>query len=298
MSSKSRRPFTFIGSSAEGLSVAEHLQLALDHECEVKVWHQGVFGLGGGTLEELVNLAPKVDFAILVLTPDDTTTSRNQISPSPRDNVIFELGLFVGVLGPRRTFIVHDRTANLKLPSDLAGITTATFQPHDIGDLTSTLGAPTTQIKTAIRKLGLRTQLPIAAPGGVEDTDILTSIQGAQLIEIWGTYSQTTARAARYSGQPHCVPWSYFASLGEIVRHIGPTLLSAESDEASLQQILAIWCAMSENHNVRLAWIDRESWDKIKVLLYALNIVKFGNNGQWALTEQGRIAVVTLIAGA
>jgi hypothetical protein len=40
---------------------------------------------------------------------------------SPRDNVVFEAGLFGGVLGMRRTFILHANGA--KLPSDLLGLT-------------------------------------------------------------------------------------------------------------------------------------------------------------------------------
>ena len=40
---------------------------------------------------------------------------------SPRDNVVFEAGLFGGVLGMRRTFILH--ASGAKLPSDLLGLT-------------------------------------------------------------------------------------------------------------------------------------------------------------------------------
>ena len=52
------RPSMFVGSSAEGLSVAEALQQNLDRVCEVVIWSQGVFGLGSGTLEALVETLP------------------------------------------------------------------------------------------------------------------------------------------------------------------------------------------------------------------------------------------------
>jgi CRP/FNR family cyclic AMP-dependent transcriptional regulator len=52
----------------------------------------------------------------------DTSESRGQSYASPRDNVLFELGLFMGRLGPKRVFIVHEADVNLKLPADLAGI--------------------------------------------------------------------------------------------------------------------------------------------------------------------------------
>ncbi len=96
------------------------------------------------------------DFAILVLTPDDLVSSRNLDGPAPRDNVLFELGLFMGGLGRDRTFIIYDRTAQLKLPSDLAGVSAATFELHSSGNLQSSLGAAATRIEERIERLGLR----------------------------------------------------------------------------------------------------------------------------------------------
>lgn len=96
------------------------------------------------------------DFAILVLTPDDLVESRKKQLSSPRDNVLLELGLFIGGIGRKRTFIVYDRTTEIKIPSDLAGVTFATYQTHHTGNLQAALGAPCTQIKKAIQELGLR----------------------------------------------------------------------------------------------------------------------------------------------
>jgi len=151
-----RRPSLFIGSSSEGLKIAKTLQVLLDHSCEVVVWSQGIFGLSQGTLESLVVAVDEFDFAILVLTPDDLVTSRQGAGPAPRDNVLFELGLFMGGLGRERTFLVYDRTAKLKLPSDLAGVTAATFEPHHSGNLQSALGAAATKIEGQIERFGRR----------------------------------------------------------------------------------------------------------------------------------------------
>jgi hypothetical protein len=90
------------------------------------------------------------------LSPDDLLTSRNESTAAPRDNVLFELGLFMGALGRKRTFIVYDRSAKLKLPSDLAGVAAATFEPHSSGNLQSALGAAATLIENQILKLGVR----------------------------------------------------------------------------------------------------------------------------------------------
>jgi hypothetical protein len=153
------RPLLFVGSSAEGLDFAKALQQNLDHALEVVLWSQGVFGLSGGTLETLVQKLETIDFAALVLTPDDLVESRGSESHAPRDNVLLELGMCIGALGRERTFIVHDRSKDLKLPSDLAGITAATFQPHSDGNLQASLGAACSQIEQSTRRLGERTKL-------------------------------------------------------------------------------------------------------------------------------------------
>ncbi len=150
------RPTLFIGSSTEGLGIARAIQIGLEHDCEVTLWNQGAFGLGQGTLESLVRLLDRFDFAILVLTPDDLVKTRGQAAQAPRDNVLFELGLFMGGIGRDRTFVVHDRTAPLKLPSDLAGVTTATFEPYSDGNLEAALGVVCAKIAMVVKILGSR----------------------------------------------------------------------------------------------------------------------------------------------
>ena len=153
---KLRKAAVFIGSSTEGLSISRLLQVEMDHEADTTIWSQGVYGLSGGTLESLVKAAPNFDFAVLVLTPDDVVTKRDRTGNAPRDNVIFELGLFIGVLGKERTYIVHPRVS-IDLPSDLAGITPATYEPsRRDGNLHAAIGSAATKILSEIRKLGPR----------------------------------------------------------------------------------------------------------------------------------------------
>lgn len=150
------RPALFVGSSSEGQRIAETIQVLLDPVCEVELWTQGVFGLTQGTLESLVNASSRFDFALLVLTADDLVISRSIEKASPRDNVLFEFGLFIGSLGRERTFMLYDRTNTPELPSDLAGITAATFAPHTSGNLEAALGAPSTRIRNMIELRGVR----------------------------------------------------------------------------------------------------------------------------------------------
>jgi len=104
-----RMPALFIGSSSEGLAVAQAIQTQLQHDTEVTVWNEGTFPLGQTALEGLVNALDRFDFAVLVLTPDDTVLTRKSEHLAPRDNLLFELGLFMGRLGRSRTFVVCER---------------------------------------------------------------------------------------------------------------------------------------------------------------------------------------------
>jgi hypothetical protein len=158
-------PTLFIGSSSEGLAIAENLQLVLDDHCEATVWNQGVFGLSGNGITSLVQATMSYDFAILVLTPDDLVSKRNGLRPVVRDNVLFEAGLFIGAIGLERTFLVSCRADALDLPSDLDGVTRATYRKRADGRLQPALAPAGLQIREAMERLGLRRRgvLPTAA---------------------------------------------------------------------------------------------------------------------------------------
>jgi Predicted nucleotide-binding protein containing TIR-like domain len=158
------RPALFVGSSSEGLELAKAVQSLLAASTDVELWTQGVFGLSHGTLESLVHAVPHFDFAVLVLTADDLTISHGMHHQTARDNVLFELGLFIGGLGRDRTFIIYDEDDSPKLPSDLAGVTTAKFHKHASGNLQASLGAACTKIEQAIKFHKIQITSP--TPGG------------------------------------------------------------------------------------------------------------------------------------
>jgi hypothetical protein len=153
------RSKVFIASSSEGLDVAntvrELLFAELKQQAEVELWDR-VFDLTATYIESLEKEMAQADFAILVLTPDDVTISRQREASAPRDNVIFELGLFMGCLGRARCFIIQDKTAGLKLPSDLLGIHSATFVHPSDGNWKATLGLTCALIAERVIKLGTR----------------------------------------------------------------------------------------------------------------------------------------------
>lgn len=117
-------PMVFIGSSGEALDEANSMHRSLSrHEVTCRLWTQGVFQLSQTTIEDLIRASVECDFAVLFLTPDDMTSSKGRRKATPRDNVVFELGLFMGAIGRERTFIIMPKDADLKLPTDLLGVT-------------------------------------------------------------------------------------------------------------------------------------------------------------------------------
>jgi predicted nucleotide-binding protein len=121
------QPRIFLGSSGKQGKLLQALTRGLEDVAHVEPWTTS-FNPGTTTLERLLELTREVDFAAFVFARDDWTThSAPAADPaatgqaSPRDNVVFEAGLFGGVLGMRRTFILH--ASGAKLPSDLLGLT-------------------------------------------------------------------------------------------------------------------------------------------------------------------------------
>jgi hypothetical protein len=117
------KPRIFLGSSGKQAKLLQALTRGLGEIAEVEPWTTS-FNPGVSTLERLVELTREVDFAVFIFAQDDWTAG-SPAEPggqaSPRDNVVFEAGLFGGVLGMRRTFILHAHGA--KLPTDLLGLT-------------------------------------------------------------------------------------------------------------------------------------------------------------------------------
>jgi len=122
------KPRIFLGSSGEQAKLLRAIERGLSEVADVEPWTT-TFNPGRSTLDRLVELSQEVDFAAFVFAQDDWTTSAASQSgqASPRDNVVFEAGLFGGALGIRRTFILHANGS--KLPSDLLGLTSVRYDP-------------------------------------------------------------------------------------------------------------------------------------------------------------------------
>ena len=204
------KPRIFLGSSAAQKKLVQALTRGLEDVAHVDPWTMS-FNPGTSTLTRLLELTREVDFAAFVFARDDWTAAGTQAAPpassgqaSPRDNVVFEAGLFGGVLGLRRTFILH--ASGAKLPTDLLGLTCVRY-----GEATN--AAEVRSINQKIRKAiesegrvsrieGLWWQFSLSArtakePSAVSLLRILRDVNGA--LEVRGrSWQEDGTLSARY----------------------------------------------------------------------------------------------------
>jgi hypothetical protein len=148
------KPRIFIGSSVEALKVAYGIQENLEHDALCQVWDQGIFDLTGNALDNLLGATSNFDFAIFVFQPDDTAKIRNSEFKVVRDNLIFELGLFVSKLSKENVFFLIPRDEEeLHLPTDLLGITPGKYDHQEDDDkLLGALGPFCNKVRRKIKK--------------------------------------------------------------------------------------------------------------------------------------------------
>ena len=145
----------FIGSSKESLSIANQIEAELARDrIVVTVWTKGVFTASDFSMESLARIADSSDFAVLVLGADDVVISRNKETLAPRDNVVFELGLFMGAIGRQRTFLLIPRSIGIKIPTDLLGITPLHYEQGDPKDLAVRIEPVCAQLRDIIFERG------------------------------------------------------------------------------------------------------------------------------------------------
>ena len=114
-------PVVFVASSVESLPIAREIQDGLKHDnVVVRIWTDKVFGAFRFPLENLELAVSEADFGLVVVGPDDRVVSREELQDAPRDNVILELGMCMGMLTRCRTFILRPRGIDIKIPTDLS----------------------------------------------------------------------------------------------------------------------------------------------------------------------------------
>lgn len=142
------KPRIFIGSSTESLPVANRIKDYFEPDYECKIWNDGIFQYNDNFLDTLMKSASLFDFAFMVFSADDLSKVRDSFFETPRDNVMFEYGLFLGRVGNQRAFVIKDK--KVKILSDLLGITLADYETDDTGLATHSLEVTLEQLKKKI----------------------------------------------------------------------------------------------------------------------------------------------------
>ncbi|MGC2234946.1 MAG: nucleotide-binding protein [Pyrinomonadaceae bacterium] len=170
-------PRLFIGSSVESLDVAHAVQENLDNYASVTVWDQGVFEPSGTNLESLLAKLDSSDFGLFILTPDDVTILRGNEVKTARDNIIFELGLYIGRLGLSRTFfLISSDTSDLHQPTDLLGIIPLKYSTVGKDSILSAVGPACNKIRRQLENAVMR-----RAPGRHGKVTILPNVNEGSL---------------------------------------------------------------------------------------------------------------------
>ena len=158
----------FIGSTRERSETALAVQAALEagpqRDIECTTWNQNFFEHSHSTLEDLTQKADEFDFAVFIVDADDVRESRGVTSAVPRDNIMFELGLFMGKLGRKRTFYLFNEDERPTLPTDLAGITAVTYRNRSDKDIDKALAVACRKVRKAIQEVGRRAAVRVQEP--------------------------------------------------------------------------------------------------------------------------------------
>jgi predicted ATPase len=154
------KPTLFVGSSTEKSPVMDEIARQLRKDADITPW-TNIFALTQPYFTSLMKQAAEADFAVFVFAPDDVTTLRERKVATVRDNVVFELGLFLGKLGPEHCVIVAPRPNKqakqpAHFPTDLAGVKFAEYRNG--GSLSEALQPTCREIRALLKGTQVLTQ--------------------------------------------------------------------------------------------------------------------------------------------
>lgn len=152
-------PKVFVISSSAALPIAKLVRTNLDEDDGIAVylWNRGTFGVSDYPMSSLIDAIERADFTISIVRADDVLISRDAQHQVARDNVLLEFGISVGRLGLDRSITLVDAGANVKLPSDLTGLTTLRYQSKDDDRLERSVGKACDEARKHMEFVGVRT---------------------------------------------------------------------------------------------------------------------------------------------
>lgn len=235
------KPRIFVGSSREGLEVTYAIQENLEYDAEVTVWTQGIFSPGVTAIQNLIAALKSFDFAIFAFLPEDALRLRGEEFAAVRDNVVFELGLFMGRLGMDRCFFVLSRGGErLRLPTDLLGVTSLDFDGRrSDGNLVAALGPACNKVRRELRVFAAGHPAVKSAPkleemiAAWESPPLLQARETVRKGVSLSSYDEPTGRAEMR------MLFAFFESLADSV--LAGQIDTAAASEVFRKPLLAFW---------------------------------------------------------
>jgi hypothetical protein len=158
-----RVPKLLVGSSTEGLEVAQALKALVEPDVDLQLWNDGFFVAGEYTLDSLIERSRHFDGGLIVGTADDRVFSRDEELDSLRDNLLLEFGLFVATFGRRKAILALEGLGSTKMPTDLFGLTCVGFKRTS--PVADGLQSTATEIKRVAQSFSLDVIDPDVARG-------------------------------------------------------------------------------------------------------------------------------------
>lgn len=188
------KPTIFIASSTEAIPLAEAVHLKLEDELKVRLW-TNAFDLSSITITTLIGKTKEADYAVFVFHPDDKVFIRDNEFSSVRDNVVLELGMFIGALGLEKCFVLVPKSTadKFRLPSDLGGVTVSSYDDKE-PDVIDAVTGSCARIKQTVRRLETSKNKTEAT----SETENLRSLLHQAQSQIW-SMSHDTQRAQELS---------------------------------------------------------------------------------------------------
>jgi len=253
------KPKLFVGSSVKDLPYARALQKNLQYEAMVRLWPQGIFLTGQYPLESLLRALEDADFGAFIFQPEDVLIMKGQQELAVRDNVLFELGMFIGRLGRDRSFFIKPIGEELHLPSDLAGVTPAEFDPAD-SNKQSGIGSASTDILDRMNEVGPRGGLPKAPQSSLPGYDRYAALEGATAASdpkpLLHEKKYTLNEVINAAGDASIVERfeDVEALSAEPVLQI-PTTYTSQAGRVNIWR----WESLTPNQDVSCTWLDPET---------------------------------------
>lgn len=121
----------FVASSLEAKEEDKFVRTVLEENNIEAVTWKDIFHTGEFNLDSLLNITQKIHGAIIISTCDDKIWYRGTESMAPRDNILFEMGLFIKALGTKHVALVFCKNENgdsPKIPTDIQGLNVIFFE--------------------------------------------------------------------------------------------------------------------------------------------------------------------------